>query len=91
MRATQHSCLGPDLGPRLRNPLDLRRAVPEPGAEQDVGVVEHALLEGHDNELRAFEPRFEQLANVLRAGRLHPPPRAQGPRFAQTRHGQTSQ
>jgi hypothetical protein len=35
------------------------------GAEENVGVVEHAVLEGHDYELGAPEVGLEHVADVL--------------------------
>ena len=49
--------------------------VNELGAEQDVGVVEHAVLERDHDELGALEVGLEHVANVLGVteiqGRVH--------------------
>ena len=42
-----------------------RTSIDEFGAEDHVGVLEHALLQRHDNELRMFEVVFDHGANVL--------------------------
>ena len=33
--------------------------------EENIGVLEHSVFEGHDNELRVFEVRFQHLSYVL--------------------------
>ena len=50
----------------VRSALDDGRAVAEARAEEDVRVREEALLERHDDELRALEARAEELPDVLR-------------------------
>jgi hypothetical protein len=54
----------------LRCSLDNRRAVAEFGLEQDIRVCEETFLQRNDNELRAFESRSEELANVLGMGQI---------------------
>ena len=40
------------------------------GAEEHIGVVEHALLEGHHNELGVGEVAFDHGPNVLRVAQV---------------------
>lgn len=51
---------------RRRQRLHHTCALAEPRPKDAVRVLEHAVLERHDNELRPFEPRLDQAANVLR-------------------------
>ena len=50
---------------RWRQGLDVTRALAEPRAEDTVGILEHAVLETDDNELRALEACLDQATNVL--------------------------
>lgn len=43
----------------------MTRAFAEPRAEDAVGILEHAVLETDNNELRAFEACLDQATNVL--------------------------
>ena len=56
-------------------PRDCGHSVDELGPEQNVGVVEHAVLERHHDELGALEVGLEHVANVLGVteiqGRVH--------------------
>mmetsp|Transcript_761 Transcript_761/g.2465 ORF Transcript_761/g.2465 Transcript_761/m.2465 type:complete len:274 (+) Transcript_761:1157-1978(+) len=45
-------------------------AIHKLGPEEDVGVVEHPLLERHDDELRVGEVALEHRADVLRVGQV---------------------
>lgn len=45
-------------------------AVDELGAEQHVGVVEHALLQGHHDELGLREVRLDHAPDVLRVAQV---------------------
>lgn len=45
-------------------------AVHEFGAEDDVGVAEHALLQGHHYELGVGEVRLDHAADVLRVAQV---------------------
>ena len=47
-----------DAGRGVATGRHARDGVDEPGAEDDVGVVEHALLERDDEELRLREVRL---------------------------------
>jgi hypothetical protein len=49
----------------LCSPLDDGRAVTEPGAEKNIRVREESFLERDNDELRSFEPRPEQLPDML--------------------------
>lgn len=51
---------------RSRQRLHHTRALGEPGAEDAVGVLEHAILERDDDELGALEARLDETADVLR-------------------------
>ena len=53
-----------------RRPRDRRHAVHELRPEDDVRVVEHALLERDDDELRRLEVGPEHDADVLRVGQV---------------------
>lgn len=43
----------------------LRTSIDKLRAEEHVGVLEHALLERHDDELRVLEVVFDHRANIL--------------------------
>src|SRR5690348_15210748 len=49
-----------------RQRLDHTGAFAEAGAEDAVGILEHAVLETNDNELGALEARLDEAADVLR-------------------------
>lgn len=51
---------------RGREGLHHAGALAEAGAEDAVGVLEHAVLEGDDDELGALEARLDEPADVLR-------------------------
>lgn len=51
---------------RRRERLHHARSLAESRPEDAVGVLEHAVLETDDDELRALEPGLDQTANVLR-------------------------
>lgn len=42
------------------------RAFAEPGSEDSVGILEHAVFQTDDNELRALEPSLDQTPYILR-------------------------
>lgn len=46
--------------------LDDTRSFAESRPEDPVGVLEHAVLQGDDDELRSLEARLDQTADVLR-------------------------
>lgn len=50
---------------RRRQRLNHTRALGEPGAEDAVGVLEHAVFERDDDELGALEPCLDETADVL--------------------------
>lgn len=50
---------------RRRQRLHHTRALAEAGTEDAVRVLEHAVLERHDNKLRPLEARFDEAADVL--------------------------
>lgn len=45
-------------------------ALAEPCAEDAVGILEHAILQGHHDELRALEASLDQATNVLGMGQI---------------------
>ena len=47
-----------------------RNAVDELGAEEHVGIVEHALLEGHYDELGVREVGLDHVPDVLRVAQV---------------------
>ena len=49
----------------MRGPGDRRDAIEEFGAEDDVGIVEHTLLQGDHNELGIREVLPDHASNVL--------------------------
>ena len=55
---------------RLNGAGDGGHAVHKLGAKEDVGVVEHPVLEGDDDELGAPEVGLEHVANVLRVAQV---------------------
>ena len=55
---------------RGHRPGDGGHAVDEFGPEDAVGVVEHALLQGHHNELRIGEVRADHATDVLRVAQV---------------------
>ena len=55
---------------RRRQRLHHTRALLEPGAENPIGILEHAILQAHDDELRPAEPGFDQPADVLGVGQV---------------------
>ena len=52
-------------GRPILRPFNNRRAVSEAGPEQHVCVGEETLLQGYNDELRALEPRPEELPDML--------------------------
>lgn len=50
----------------LCGPRYSRHSVDELGAEQHVGVIEHAVLQGNNDELGLFEMRLQHVSDVLR-------------------------
>lgn len=49
---------------------DGRDAVHKLGAEDDVGIAEHALLQGDHDELRVREVRLDHVPDVLRVAQV---------------------
>ena len=50
--------------------LDHTGALAEAGAEDAVGVLEHAVFQRHDDELRTLEPGFDEAADILRVRQI---------------------
>lgn len=46
------------------------RAFTEACPEYSVGILEHAILQTDDNELRTLEPCLDETANILRMGKI---------------------
>ncbi len=59
-----HHRLPPYL-PR-RHDTDHTRALAEPGPEDSIRILEHAIFQTHNNELTALEPCLDQSADILR-------------------------
>ena len=49
---------------------DGRDAIHELGAEDDIGVIEHALLQGDHDELRVREVGLDHVPDVLRVAQV---------------------
>ena len=48
-----------------RESLNDRRSLRESRAENTIGILEHAVLQRHNNELRALESSLDEAANIL--------------------------
>lgn len=68
---TSHKRLAPHLLEVCRRQcLDHTCALAEPRFENSISILKHAILQTNNDELRCFESRLDQTANVLRVRKI---------------------